>query len=150
MTNMRFGHRRVRGRTELLAAVLAVSVGCASMHHGRTQQVIIGSDPPGARILDGDEPLGVTPNFVKLRRHGALLRLEKDGFRSKEIRMPRSPSIRLWGDIGLGAPFLFLAPQVLAFTLGLDLLTGAAWEFPERVDVALDSVPGTSDAAPSP
>lgn len=138
---MRTGIGRALGCMALLAAGTVVSVGCASMHHGRAQHVIVTSDPPGARIVADDRTVGVTPEFVTVNRRGAVLRLEKDGFLTKEIRMPRAPSAWLAGSALLAAPFLwagYYAPVAVGLTLGVDLGTGAAWKFPEQVDVALE------------
>ena len=59
----------------LLSACLVMPGGCASLHHGRTQELVVTSDPPGARIFAGDEPVGVTPDFVTVNRSGTVLRL---------------------------------------------------------------------------
>ena len=137
-------------RAGMLAAVLVVAVGCASMHHGRTQHVIVTSDPPGARIFAGDEPVGVTPDFVTVNRCGAVLRLERNGFRTEEIRLPRSPSAWLAGSTMLAAPFFWTGSYALALalTVGIDIGTGAAWKFPERVEAVLDPerAPGSPGA----
>ena len=111
------------------------------MHHGRPQHVIVISDPPGARILADDEAAGFTPDFVTVNRSGTVLRLEKHGFRAEEIRMPRAPSAWLAGSAVLAT--LFLVPgsywaSGAALVFGVDLGTGAAWKFPERVQVALE------------
>ena len=122
--------------------------GCASLHHGRTQELVVTSDPPGARIFAGDEPVGVTPDFVTVNRSGTVLRLEKKGFHTAEIRMPRSPNAWLAGTVVLAVPFLLAGSRWLsgaALVLGVDLGTGAAWELPERVETALDPV----DEAPA-
>ena len=129
------------GGTVALVAVLVASAGCASMHHGRAQHVIVTSEPPGARIFADDQPVGVTPDFVTVNRSGTVLRLEKNGFRTAEIRMPRAPSAWLAGSTVLAVPFFVAGSYWLlgaALTLGVDLGTGAAWKFPERLDTALE------------
>ena len=125
----------------LLGVSLATSAGCASMHHGRTQHVIVTSDPPGARIFANDRPVGVTPDAVTVHRRGTVLRLKKDGFRSQEIPMARAPSAWLAGSAVLMLPLILNGLYVLpglALTLGVDLGTGAAWKFPERIEVTLE------------
>lgn len=127
----------------LLSACLLMPGGCASLHHGRTQHVVVASDPPGARIFAGDEPVGVTPDVVTVNRSGTVLRLEKNGFRTQEIRMPRVPSAWLAGSVVLAVPFLLAGSHWVsgaALVLGVDFGTGAAWELPERVETALDPV----------
>ena len=132
---------RALGCAALLVMVLVSSLGCASMHHGRTQQVIVTSEPPGARIFANDESVGVTPDVVTVNRGGTVLRLEKSGFHSEEVRMPRRPSAWLAGSLLLAAPFVVAGSYWLSgsvLTLVTDLGTGAAWKFPERVGTALE------------
>ena len=145
-----------RSNATLLALIALLLVnGCASMNHGRSQPVIVRSQPPGARILVGGEPAGVTPDFVMLSRHGAEIMLEKDGFAPAEIEVPRSMAEMLLGDVALGVlwmmtglPRLFglsrTAPYVLGATVGLDLATGAAWQLQNEVSATLE--PASVDA----
>ena len=125
----------------LLSVSLATSAGCASMHHGRTQPVIVTSDPPGARIFANERRVGVTPDAVTVNRRGTVLRFEKDGFHTQEIRMSRAPSAWLAGSAVLTLPLILNGLYVLpglALTLGVDLGTGAAWKLPERVEATLE------------
>lgn len=139
---------RSRAMPLFLIAVLLAN-GCATMSHGRSQPVIVRSEPPGARILVGGEPAGVTPDFVMLSRRGAGITLEKDGFEPAEIEVPRSMAEMLLGDVALGVlwmmtglPRLFglsrTAPFVLGATLGFDVATGAAWELADEVRATLE------------
>ena len=131
-----------------LVAALVASFGCASLHHGRTQHVIVTSDPPGARILANDEPVGSTPDVVTVNRSGTVLRLEKNGFRTGEIRMPSRPSAWLAGSAMLAVPFLIAGSHwtlSVVATLGVDLGTGAAWEFPETIGTVLEPAAEGSD-----
>lgn len=126
-----------------LVAIVYNSVGCATMHHGRVQHVILASDPPGARILVEEKQVGVTPDFVTLSRNrsDAAIRLTKDNFRTERIRVPRRPSAWLAGSAVLAAPFLAMglyALPALGLTLGVDFGTGAAWKLPERVEATLE------------
>ena len=50
----------------LLGVSLATSAGCASMHHGRTQHVIVTSDPPGARIFANDRHSNLLPHALPI------------------------------------------------------------------------------------
>ncbi len=130
-----------------LIAVLLAS-GCASMQGGRSPVVLVESEPPGARILVGGEPVGLTPNFVELKRRDAVITLERDGFLTEEVEVPRSVTGAVMGNVLLGA-WLFRAagPWVLAGTLGLDLMTGAAWKRPEQVKAALEPEPADVEPA---
>ncbi len=137
---------------------LLMANGCATMSHGRSQPVIVMSEPPGARILVGGEPAGVTPDFVMLSRRGAVIALEKDGFAPAEIEVPRSMAEMLLGDVALGVlwmmtglPRLFglsrTAPYVLGATVGLDLATGAAWQLQNEVSATLEPASVDSESA---
>lgn len=137
-----------RSMPPLLIALLLAN-GCASMHGGRSKVVLVESEPPGARILVGGKPAGVTPNFLTLKRRDAVITLDRDGFLPEEVEVPRSVADGVMGDIILGG-FLFRAagPYVLAATLGLDLVTGAAWELPEQVGATLEPDPAGVEPGP--
>lgn len=138
---MNTGTGSTLGGTVALVAVLVLSAGCASVHHGRAQHVVVTSEPPGARIFANDEPVGVTPELVTVNRSGTLLRLEKNGFRTAEIQMPRAPSAWLAGSMVLAVPFFAAGSYWLtgaALILGVDLGTGGAWKFPKRMETALE------------
>ncbi len=116
-----------------------------------TQHVIVTSEPPGARILADDLPVGVTPGIVTVNRRGVVLQLEKDGFLTEEILMSCAPSAWLAGSAMLAMPSLLTGPYALlglALTLGVDLGTGAAWKFPERVEAALAPTVEILEAVP--
>ena len=136
----------------VLLICLLLANGCATTSHGRSQPIIVKSEPPGARILVVGEPAGVTPDFVMLSRRGGVITLEKDGFVPAEIEVPRSMAEMLLGDVALGAlwmmtglPRLFglarTAPFVLGATLGFDVATGAAWELADEVGATLEPAP---------
>lgn len=140
------GYRRGCVMPSLVIGLL-VATGCASMRHGRSQVVLVESEPPGATILVGGEPVGVTPNFVELRRRGAVVTLEKDGFLPEAIALPRSMNAEVQSEATLSA-LLMLTPyplwaglSLLGLTLGTDLASGAAWELPEEVGATLAPTP---------
>ena len=143
--------RQLRHRAHVILPLICLLLAnaCATMSHGRSQPVIVRSEPPGARILVGSEPAGVTPDVVTLSRRGAVITLEKDGFLPAEIEVPRSMAEMLLGDVALGVlwmmtglPRLFglarTAPYVLGATLGFDVATGAAWELADEVRATLE------------
>ena len=86
-----------------------------------------------------------------------MLRLEKDGFAPAELPLRRSLSRRLLGDLVFPGVVSAAAAQeargwevthvfagTLAFTLGIDFLTGAAFRFPGSVRATLDRSPAAS------
>lgn len=90
------------------AAVLACALlpaGCATVSHGVHQNVIIKSDPPGARVLVKDKELGVTPFVANFWRgdNGIVLRFELDGFETQELKLKRGPSAMLAADVAVSA-----------------------------------------------
>ena len=144
--------RRIRRALSVLAACALISTGCAGITNGRTQLVGVSSDPPGAQVFVGDEPVGATPVIVDLprRERDLVLRLEKDGFVTGEVPVQGSFSRWLWGDAvwsamigsaaGLegGYPDMALAGGLmLGITVGVDLATGAARTFPNVIRTAL-------------
>ena len=139
------------GATPMFLIAVLLANGCASMGHGRSQVVLVESEPPGARILVGGEPAGVTPNFVKLKRRDAVITLDGDGFLPQVVEVPRSVADGVGRDVLLGG-YLFpvAGPWVLVATLGLDLVTGAAWKL-GQVRVALEPEPaGVEPSSPDP
>ena len=142
------GHRWNRA-TPLLLTCLLAPTGCASLHHGRSQVVLVESEPPGARILVAGEAVGVTPNFVELKRRDAVITLDRDGFLPEEVEVPGTLAMDggVLGDALLGALFWATGPYVLAATLGLDLITGAAWELRGQVGATLEPAP--ADVGPA-
>ena len=138
--------------TPLFVIAVLLATGCATMQGGRSPVVLVESEPPGARILVGGEPVGVTPNFVELKRRDAVITLERDGFLPEEVEVPRSVNDAVMRNVMLGGwLFRVAGPWVLATTLGLDLLTGAAWKRAGQVRATLDPEPvDAASAAPSP
>ena len=146
------GCRRGRAMSSLVIGLLFAN-GCASMRHGRSQVVPVESEPSGATILVEGAPAGVTPNFVELRRRGAAVTLEKDGFLPETIELRRSMNAEVQSEATLSV-LLMLTPyplwaglSLLGLTLGTDLASGAAWELPEEVGATLEPAP--VDPAPA-
>jgi len=140
------GHRWSAAPPLLIALLL--TNGCASMQGGRSSVVLVESEPPGARILVGGKPVGVTPNFVKLERRDAAVTLEKDGFLPEAVEVPRSISGAVVLDVLLGGWLSTLAgPWVLVTTLGFDLVTGAAEQLAGEVRATLEPKPEDASLA---
>ena len=142
---------------QVLIAVVAASGGCASLHHGGgAQQTTVASDPSGARLFVNGRPAGITPADVALRRrdHDVVLRFEKDGYDTTEVSLDRSLSAWLWGNVAWLAIGMSLTEGNYdtwddvhdlawgsATTVGIDLLTGAAFKFPREVTAKLGMAP---------
>ena len=136
-----------------LVAALALSTGCATFMNGSTQRVAVASEPPGARVFVGDEPVGVTPTFVELERDEGdlVLRFEKDCHRHTVLEVPRRTSTWVYGNlVPLGVPF---NEVTWGAWLGMNLFwggirtlvdrgSGNAWAFPSFVRATLERLPG--------
>ena len=136
----------------LVAATALTGSGCATLAHGRTQEISIRSVPAGARIYIGSELAGETPARVLVRRseRDAVVRIEKEGFEAVEVKLTRTPSGWLLGDMGWAAAQFgnqglqsaseapVAAFGVAGITIGIDLATGSAWRLtPSEIRVML-------------
>ena len=148
-------------RVVLMAAAL-LSAGCATIFHGRTQRIEIVTDPPGATAVAAGARV-TTPGFLLLRRDASILeiRVEKEGYVSKTVRLARRVSGLVWANLGwagLGVTIGATQPPLFkrgsdspgdawavggvgaaAFGFGVDYVTGAAYRLePVTVVVKLD------------
>ena len=132
----------------LLAAAIGAAAGCATMLSGTSQRVTVTSRPPGAEVYVNGQPAGVTPAEVVVSRRETAHRI-RVGSETRRIR--RRFSSVVWLDIPLGYLTAGLAVAYLSdagdsglpvrhsLAMGLvpiavDLLTGAAFHFPDRVE----------------
>jgi hypothetical protein len=135
----------------LVIAACVWITGCATLVHGRKQEVVVSSEPPGAQVLLRGEGIGITPTKVTMPRRDShlTLRFEKAGYQPVELPLKRSMSGWVVGDLAWG-PLQFAnqglsstsqqataAVVVPATFLGVDLLTGAAYKLPSQVQVVL-------------
>ncbi len=138
-------------RVLLLCVPLLLATACATVFHGRTQETTVASEPVGAQVFIGKELVGVTPARLILKRREShlVLRFEKEGYQPGEVALKRSFSGWIAADIGLGAMQFAnqgiasqsrrtsAAAGVTALTLGVDLVTGSAYELPTQVQMTL-------------
>ena len=96
----------------LLLGVVVVLSGCATVAHGRFQQVPIASNPSGAAVeVDcgrGPVSAGETPVVVKMPRKAqyCLVTLTHDGYQPATVTFGRHWSGWVWGNLLLGDWFL--------------------------------------------
>ena len=132
------------------AAVLMAATGCATIHHGPRQRVVITSEPSGADVYVNDRRAGVTPLSVKLwRLKSQVLTIEKPGLEPAVVPLKRSASKWLLADVAVSLnpvigqgmtdppPYPLTAVGPLVGMLGVDLLTGAAFTLPPHIHVTL-------------
>ena len=126
-------------------------IGCATVRHGRTQDVSVSSDPEGAQIFAVKDLVGVTPTRITLKRNAShlVLRFEKQGYQAEQVTLKRTASGWLAGDLGWSASQfanqgitsasqrLGAAAGVAAITLGIDFATGSAYKLPAHVRATL-------------
>jgi hypothetical protein len=158
----------MRDRFEIaLVCMLACFVGgCASTIHGAEQMVTIVSNPPGATVFVNDVRADqATPTTIALPRDTkAVVRLESNGYASREVSLGRGVSAWLLMNLGLcgmsggqaaesgrEAAGVFLG--CVGILTGIDLLSGGAYTLQKRVSVELmpdvSPAPGASAATPT-
>lgn len=101
--------------------------GCATFQ-GHKQRVKVVSDPPGAQIRTEDGPIGVTPQFVDIRRS----RKKKVWIQWKGDELPPQnlkPTYRWRESFFANLVFLSYAPVGWV----LDYVTGTAWEYEPKL-----------------
>ena len=115
---MRSIHRSVLG-----LSLLALLSGCATIAHGRFQEVPVKSNPSGAAIYadcgNGPEHVGETPMVVKLQRKAdrCIVTLRKEGYEDASAILGRTFSGWAWGNL--------LLDNVALVGAAVDLIDGA-------------------------
>lgn len=90
------------------ASILVLLAGCASIAHGRYQQVAINSNPSGAHVTvdcgGGAQAAGQTPATVNLKRNAdpCKVNLSKDGYEDASVVFARVISGWIWGNLFFG------------------------------------------------
>jgi hypothetical protein len=119
----------------LLAAALFLNA-CATVAHGKFQEIPVISKPAGAEVLTdcgkGIESAGVTPVVVRVNRKAdrCVITLKKDGYEDSSAIVKRHLSGWFWCNIFL--------PYVTVPGALVDLYDGAAYKkAPSAVKVAL-------------
>ena len=119
---------RIAAALRLLCAAGALS-GCATMLHGRTQQVRIETNPSGLMCRVGSDPVltvGPTPTTVLLRRgDGPMpIRCMSAGTVLTASATPHVSSA-VWGNVLFGG----------LVGASMDAADGAEWTYPTRIVV---------------
>lgn len=92
----------------LSVAVICLAARCASIAHGRYQQVPINSIPDGATVSvecgAGPQQAGQTPVTVSLKRNAepCKVSIAKDGYEDASVVFARAISGWIWGNIAFG------------------------------------------------
>lgn len=110
-------------RSVLGLSIVALLSGCATIAHGRFQQVPVKSNPSGAAVYadcgNGAKQVGETPMVVKLQRKAdrCIITLRKDGYDDASAILGRSFSGWAWGNL--------LLDNVALVGVAVDLIDGA-------------------------
>ena len=120
----------------IATGVLVALSSCATVAHGRYQEVPVNSQPSGAAIYadcgNGPANVGETPMVVKLSRKAerCIITLRKEGYEETSAILSRHLSGWVWGNLLLGDAFLVGAV--------IDLADGAIYtRAPSRVEKKL-------------
>ena len=96
-------------KSSLAIVCLALPLGgCASIAHGRYQQVPINSNPSGANVTmncgNGVQPAGVTPATVNLKRNAdpCIVTVSKEGYADSAVTFAKNTSGWIWGNLFFG------------------------------------------------
>jgi hypothetical protein len=118
----------------LFLLVLTSVVGCVSIDSSEYRQtVLVKSNPPGAVILENGERIGVTPEYVRVRRRShPKLTLVKAGEAERTVELETHYR---WAD-SFFSDFLFLRAAPVAW--GIDYLTGNAWRMDDPLEVEFE------------
>jgi Caspase domain/PEGA domain len=99
-----------------IAALALLLFSCATIIHGSKQNVLVNSDPQGARIfLNGTDTKKITPAKISIKRKPGFqnIRLERAGFEDKAITMDSRFNFLVVVDF-----FLYLIPGFIDLSVG--------------------------------
>ena len=95
--------------SRLLLALALAAPGCATILKGRTDQITVVTDPPGAQVVVNGEPKGLSPVTFAVPSDQSLdIKATRDGYKPEEVS--NEPSERsgyeLWDVLGGIIPLL--------------------------------------------
>lgn len=133
-----------------LVICLLSQMGCATIFHGRMEEIEVISEPPGARVLIEDKQISTTPGEIRVRmKRNLTLRFEREGYDPYEVEVKRRLSWKLLLNLYLSGYVGYMtaplqegwpACALFAFPWGIDFLTGAAFVGPSRIEVKLSEL----------
>lgn len=112
-------------RNPIVALLLLLATGCATIMHGTAQSIGLSSTPTHARVFVDNHQVGITPTVVKLsRKDHHLVRMELAGYQPFEATITRSTSGWVWGNLVFGG----------LVGLAVDAITGGLYKLtPEQI-----------------
>lgn len=112
---------------QFLSLALALSLllsSCATMMTGRTQEILITSNPAGATVKVDNKELKTPATVTLSKKTSYVVVIEKPGFESAVVEIRRRPS---WWNL-LDVAWIYLLPVPLIY----DINTGGFWVFLEH------------------
>lgn len=102
--------------------------GCATMLHGKTQDVAIHSEPPGATVYCNGTELGNTPLVANIaRKQDHTITVVKSGYHAEDVDVKRKLS---------ATSLLYALPGGIVW-FSIDNMHGAQFEFPKEITCSL-------------
>lgn len=112
----------------LILVSLFFCSGCATMIHGKTQEVVIETEPAGALVDINGTQVGQTPLILTLpRKQDHVVHLSLEGYHQQTAHLKR--------ELAGTAIFYLLPGGLLSF--GIDASNGAQYKLPKSVVIAL-------------
>ena len=115
----------------LLLSIMLIFSGCGTICHGGSQNLMIKSDPPGAKATLSNGYEITTPETVSLKRsEEQVITFQMDGYKKKQVMVTRSFNgvATILGNL----PWLIVGVIV-------DFVAGGAWTLkPEAVNATME------------
>jgi hypothetical protein len=91
----------MRTRAVIVVFLVPILTACASVFHGTRRRIDVFSEPAGATVSAGDQST-TTPGTLSLPRKAKSVevRIAKDGYKPKTIRLVRKTSGAVWWNAG--------------------------------------------------
>ena len=122
----------------LVAVYGGLSTGCASIMNGSSVDVTLATTPTDAEVkFSGQTYKTTAPVTIPVPRgkDDQILHIEKAGYESQDVKLERSLTGWVWGNVILGGLIGF----------GVDLITQRAWSVdPKDITVSLKQLSGGS------
>jgi len=89
----------------IIAGLVTLSLGCATIINGTSQKIQVTSDPAAATVQADGKQLYTTPARIRLeRRRDHVLIFSKEGYESQTVKLMHVISEAVAGNTLLGGP----------------------------------------------
>jgi len=116
----------------LLFLVIRLSIGCATIIHGSTQDISVASAPDDAEVWVDGARIGKTPTRLTLKRGDShIIKVQKEGFKEANVMVEKDVSAWIIGNVIFGG----------LIGCAIDFISGGAYDLkPDRVDFNLTKI----------